>query len=150
MRCMYLWFAGGVSKRTRCWSFILSRRTVSAHLIRPSCATVVGTNRGRKLDTSVFFWCADPSGRWLAGIAGSNPAGVMDVCYECCVLSGSGLCRADHWSRGVLPRAVCLTECDREASIMRRLWPTRGCCFMKKSSWCASTRLYDVITQNAT
>jgi hypothetical protein len=23
---------------------------------------------------------------------------------------------------------VCLTECDREASIMRRPWPTRGCC----------------------
>jgi hypothetical protein len=30
---------------------------------------------------------ADPSGRLLAGIAGSNPAGRMNVCYECCVLS---------------------------------------------------------------
>ena len=28
-------------------------------------------------------------GRWLAGIAGSNPAGVM---AECCVLSGMGPC----------------------------------------------------------
>ena len=28
----------------------------------------------------------------LAGIAGSNPTGGMDVCRECCVLSGRGLC----------------------------------------------------------
>jgi len=25
-------------------------------------------------------------------IVGSNPTGGMDVCCECCVLSGSGLC----------------------------------------------------------
>ena len=31
-------------------------------------------------------------GRCLAGIAGSNNAGGMDVCCECCVLSGRGLC----------------------------------------------------------
>jgi hypothetical protein len=31
-------------------------------------------------------------GRWLAGIVGSNPARGMDVCCECCVLSGRGLC----------------------------------------------------------
>jgi len=32
-------------------------------------------------------------GRSLAGIAGWNPAGVMDFCLrECCVLSGRGLC----------------------------------------------------------
>jgi hypothetical protein len=31
-------------------------------------------------------------GRSLAGIVGSNPTGGMDVCCECCVLSGSGLC----------------------------------------------------------
>ena len=23
---------------------------------------------------------------------------------------------------------MCITECDREASIMMRPWPTRGCC----------------------
>ena len=27
-----------------------------------------------------------------AEIVGSNPTGGMDVCYECCVLSGTGLC----------------------------------------------------------
>ena len=31
-------------------------------------------------------------GRSLAGIVGSNPAGGVDVCVECCVLSGRGLC----------------------------------------------------------
>jgi hypothetical protein len=31
-------------------------------------------------------------GRSLAGIVGSNRAGGMDVCRECCVLSGRGHC----------------------------------------------------------
>jgi hypothetical protein len=31
-------------------------------------------------------------GRSLAGIAASNPTGVMKVSFECCVLSGRGLC----------------------------------------------------------
>ena len=26
---------------------------------------------------------------------------------------------------------MCMCECDREASIMRRPWPTRGCCVME-------------------
>jgi hypothetical protein len=32
------------------------------------------------------------NGRLLAGFAELNPAGCMDVCCECCVLSGTGLC----------------------------------------------------------
>jgi len=31
-------------------------------------------------------------GRSLAGIWGSNAAGGMDICCECCVVSGRGLC----------------------------------------------------------
>ena len=31
-------------------------------------------------------------GRFLAGVPGSNPIVVMDVCCECCFLSGRGLC----------------------------------------------------------
>jgi len=51
-----------------------------------------------------------------------------DVYRECYVLSGRmSLLRADHSSRGVLPSVVCL-ECDREASIVRRSWHSRGCC----------------------
>ena len=47
------------------------------------------------------------------------------VSVVCCQRS---LCWADHSFRGVLPNVVC--ECDREASIMRRPWPTRGFCAM--------------------
>jgi hypothetical protein len=35
---------------------------------------------------------ADPIGRALAGMAGSNTAGDIDVCCECCVFSGTDLC----------------------------------------------------------
>jgi len=38
--------------------------------------------------------------------------------------------RTDHSSRGVVPSGV--SECDREASMMRTPWPTRGCCAMVK------------------
>jgi hypothetical protein len=31
-------------------------------------------------------------GRSVVGIVGSNPAGDMYVCCDCCVLSGRGLC----------------------------------------------------------
>jgi hypothetical protein len=45
----------------------------------------------------------------LAGIVGSNPAGVwMSLSCECCVFWRS-LRRADHSSRGVLPSVVCLS-----------------------------------------
>ena len=45
----------------------------------------------------VTVMTAGPSGRafsWLGGIAGSNPAGSMDVSLfgECCALLGGGLC----------------------------------------------------------
>jgi hypothetical protein len=44
-------------------------------------------------------------GRSLAGIEGLNPAGGMDVCCECCVLKGRGLCF------GLIPRPE--TPCRR-------------------------------------
>ena len=70
-------------------------------------------------------------GRSLIGTLGSNPVGGMDVC----LLSGRGL-----WDGPITrPEPSCrvwcvLTECDRIASIMRKLWPTRGFCVMKKKS----------------
>jgi hypothetical protein len=50
-------------------------------------------------------------GRSLAGIAGSNRAGGMDVCllWVLCVVRYWSPRRADHSSRGVLPSVVCLT-----------------------------------------
>ena len=53
-------------------------------------------------------------GRSLAGISGSIPAGVMEVSYEWCVLSGR-----DLWDGPVLrpkesyPVCECVSECDK-------------------------------------
>jgi hypothetical protein len=54
--------------------------------------------------------------------------------------------RAYRSSRGVLPIVVCLNECDREASILRRSWPIRGCCAMKKKVMEDKCVLCDVAT----
>jgi hypothetical protein len=54
---------------------------------------------------------------WLAGIVGSNPAGEMDVCHECCVLSG-----VDHASREAPPSVMFLINCvslDNEEALAR-------------------------------
>ena len=48
----------------------------------------------------------------------------------CCLVEMS-LHWTDHSSREILPSVVCLTQCDQEASAMRRPWPTRGCHAMK-------------------
>jgi len=50
-------------------------------------------------------------GRSLAGIEGSNPAGAqMFVSFQCCVLSGRGLCEGADFSCRVVPPSVeCLS-----------------------------------------
>jgi hypothetical protein len=53
----------------------------------------------------------------------------MSVSCERCILS---LRRADQSSRGG-PTDCGVSECDRETSIMRRPWPTRGCYNMDKN-----------------
>jgi len=55
---------------------------------------------------------------------GSNPAVGMNVL--CCHVGSSR--PADHSSRGALANAVCLNECDRDALLTRRPWPTKDCC----------------------
>jgi len=64
--------------------------------------------------------------RSLAGISVSNPGEEwMSVCCECCVLSGRGLC----FGLITRPEESChrgVSECDREASTMRRPWPAGG------------------------
>jgi hypothetical protein len=71
--------------------------------------------------------------RSLAGIAGANPTVCMSVSCGCCVLSGRGFC-VELITR---PQESCecgVSECDRQASIMRRTSPTRGCYAMKKKT----------------
>jgi hypothetical protein len=58
-------------------------------------------------------------GRSLVGIAGSNPAGGKDVCCECCVLSGRGLCDGLITVQSS-PTDCGVSEYDHESSIMRR------------------------------
>jgi hypothetical protein len=72
------------------------------------------------------LWICVPS---LARVSGSNPAEGMDGCLflviaVCCQVeisaSGRSLVQRSTIEWGV-------SECDREASTTRRLWPTRGC-----------------------
>jgi len=68
----------------------------------------------------------------LAGIVGSNPAGLwICVYYESSVLSGRGLC----FGLITLPEEtyrLCVCVCDGESSITRRTWHTSGRYSMKK------------------
>jgi hypothetical protein len=72
--------------------------------------------------------------RSLAGIAGSNPIGCMDVCLSlvsvvCCQVevAASGLSLAQR-----SPTACGVSECDRETSTMRGPW--QSCDRRKKSA----------------
>jgi len=61
----------------------------------------------------------------------SNPVGGMDVC----LLSGRDLGDGPITRPEAFRRVWCvLTKCDRTSSIMRRPWPSRGFCAMKKNA----------------
>ena len=49
------------------------------------------------------------------------------------VLSGRGLCDGPITRPQASYRVFCVCECDREASIMRRPWPTRG--LLRHGGW---------------
>ena len=68
-------------------------------------------------------------GRSFVGITASNPAGGLDACilWVLCVVTYRSLRRADHSPKEILPSVVCVTECDREASTMKRPWPSTHC-----------------------
>ena len=55
-------------------------------------------------------------GRSPAKIVGSNPTGGMDVCCECCVLSGTGLCEELITRPEESYRLWCVVVCDLETS----------------------------------
>ena len=65
-------------------------------------------------------------GRSLAGIGGSNRPRDMDVCCECCMLSGRGLCDGPITRTEKSYRLWCVVLCDLETSRMRRPWPALG------------------------
>jgi hypothetical protein len=61
-----------------------------------------------------------------AKIVGSNPTGGVDVCCECCVLSGRGLCDGLITSPEESYRLWRVVVCDLETSWMRRSLPNGG------------------------
>jgi len=63
---------------------------------------------------------------------GSDPTGGMDVCCECCVLLGRGLCDELITRPEESYRLWCVVVCDLETSWMRRPWPTGRCCAKNK------------------
>jgi hypothetical protein len=56
----------------------------------------------------------------------------VSVSCECCAVCCQVGVSASGWSLGQRRLNECgvSSECVREASIMRRPWPTRGCCAM--------------------
>ena len=59
-------------------------------------------------------------GRSPAEIVGSNPTVSMDVCCECCMFSGRGLCDELLTPPDESYRLWCVVVCDLETSRMRR------------------------------
>jgi len=56
---------------------------------------------------------ADPSGRSLVGIVGSNPAGCMGVPWKCFLLSGRGLCDRSIPRPEESYRVWCVIKCHK-------------------------------------
>ena len=86
----------------------------------------------------------DPSGRAVYGV-GLRPLACWDCGFEfrrghgCLSLVSDMWCQvevsASGWSLVQRSPTKCgVSECDREASIMRRSWPTRGWCDMEEKT----------------
>ena len=65
-------------------------------------------------------------GRSPGDIVGSNPAGGMDVCCECCVLSDRGLCDELITRPEEFYGLWCVVVGYLETSRMRKPWPALG------------------------
>ena len=74
--------------------------------------------------------------QWLRGVRSAaarllrlwvrNPQEGMDICCECCVLSGRGLCEKLNTRPEESYRLWCVVVCVLETSWMMRPWPTGG------------------------
>ena len=62
------------------------------------------------------------------------PPGGMDVCCECYVFSGRGLCDELISRPEESYRLWCVVVCDLETSWMRSPWLTGGCCSKNKQT----------------
>jgi len=64
--------------------------------------------------------------RSLAGVMVSSPAGSLDVCFECCVLSGRGLCDELNTRTEEFYRLWVRLSMIMNLRQSRRPWPARG------------------------
>ena len=94
-----------------------------------------------------MHFLASPSGRSPAEIVGSNPTGDMDVCCECCVLSGRGLCDELITRPEESYRLCCVVVCDLETSRTRRPWPTLGRSATAKKKECILLVIFIVVSR---
>jgi hypothetical protein len=100
-----------------------------------------GTQRLIKCDSTVFFGVrerqADPCGRAVSGL-GLRPLACWEYGFEycwghgCLSLVSAVYCQVELSAsdRSLVQRSPTecgVSECDREASVMRMPWPTRGC-----------------------
>jgi hypothetical protein len=69
--------------------------------------------------------------RSLVGVAGSNGCLSLVIVVYCQVEVPALSCSL---VQGILLAVVRLTECDREASLISRPWPTRVCCVMEEKN----------------
>jgi hypothetical protein len=91
-----------------------------------------------KICTRIYFQSPSPCPRCLRrGSTAARLLGIriripprvwMSVSCHCCVMSGRGLCVGLINRPEESYRVWCVS--DREASIMKRPWPTRGSCAM--------------------
>ena len=70
----------------------------------------------------------------------------MDVCCECCVLSGRGLCDELITRPEESYRLWYVVVCDLETSWMRRPWPTGGCRAKNKPTYLCSLSDFTLIS----
>jgi hypothetical protein len=69
------------------------------------------------------WWVGSPSGAWIF------------VFFECCVLSGRGLCDGLVTRPRESYRLWCVVQCELETPWIRRPWPTGGCCARRKKTF---------------
>jgi hypothetical protein len=118
----------------------------NASICGRSLTRIVGSNPTGSMDVCVVFvvrtvawnvkWHEGRKGlkkQYKNGSKGKTPGQTKKTCiFKCCVLSSREV-SVTVWSLVQRSSTECgVSECDREASTVRRLWPNRGCRAIKQ------------------
>ena len=119
------WKTAGVHKQIN--KFVLRWLSLNSCILgrQLSVAHWLTQNVGQERSDNYGWWSA-------ATRLSSNPAGGMDVYFECCVSSGTGHCGGPITSPEESYRTWCVIARDLKTSRMRRPWPALGCCAQGK------------------